>query len=173
MKLRMSCIEWTSAKWIRVDVWCFICLCWTLTVRSSAVRDRHACADVSCVQCLHYAGVLIACLKFPPQRTETCGSSSTRWPCLWRKAVPSWRRRPWRTTETIPSSREFHIRYLPSYSFAALRVWKRNFLITSFCSALYGTDSFKAASNRKNNDHWCKLPQIWDKFRFSSSSKTV
>lgn len=64
-------------------------------------------SDMRCVLCLRYAGVLIACLKFPPQRTETCVSSSIRWPRSSLKEVQSWRRRPWRTTETIPCSREF------------------------------------------------------------------
>ncbi len=76
------------------------------SVRSSCDRVSDLTTDMRCVQCLCDAAVLIACLKFPPQRTETCASSSTRWPASSPQAVLRWRRRPRRTTEMIPCSRE-------------------------------------------------------------------
>lgn len=62
------------------------------------------------VCCIILRGVLIACLKFPPQRMKTSSSSPKRWPCLSLKEERSWRRRSWRTTKTILSSRTFPIR---------------------------------------------------------------
>lgn len=45
--------------------------------------------------------VLIACLKFLPQRIQMPDSLSIRWRLLWQRAGLSWRKKPRRTIRTI------------------------------------------------------------------------
>lgn len=50
--------------------------------------------------------ILIACLKSLPQRIQTPGSLSTRWPLLWQRGDLNWREKPGKTTRTILFSRK-------------------------------------------------------------------
>lgn len=57
-------------------------------------------------ECVSYGGILIACLKFPPQRTKSWPRSSTGWLLSLPKAGQNLRGKLWKTTRTIPCSRK-------------------------------------------------------------------
>lgn len=74
--------------------------CFTACCTSCPVLLVRSCEYVS------YGGVLIACLKFPPQKIKTRSGSLTDWLLLLLKAGQSLRGKLWKITRTIPYSRK-------------------------------------------------------------------
>lgn len=71
----------------------------------------HLTCDWHIVIGVPVGNVLMACLKSLPQRTQTPGLLSTRWPLLWRRGDLSWKGRPRKTTRTILFSGECEGRF--------------------------------------------------------------